>query len=464
MSPTNNGRSLSYFAPAFDKFFAQFESFFFIYRRDVSAAAKQYLCGLLREVPRKNIEQMSERVPGSLYDALHNITSQSPWSHWQINRSVAAHANRLIGGTRSALIIDETAFSKKGNDSVGVARQWNGRLGKLDNCQVGVFAALCNKTYSTLVDFRLYLPAAWAHNRQRCKKAAIPNGQRKYKSKIELAQELVESTIAAGVEFAWIIADAVYGSLAFAHYLNNCGIRFVLDTRVNQRVYLADPEPYLPRRRGSRGRPCAKKKTKRRSLMVKTVKKRIKPQQWKAVRVRKGTKGHLWVEAFAIRVFFWNGKVNEPPIQWWLVITRDRGSGDTKYFFSNMPACTSVATLVRIHRHRYWIERNFQDAKTSVGMAQYQVRCWQGWHHHMALCMTAMLFMLQMKVQHQHGDGRLTSQTIVFCMTVLIPSRIQSAKDMNQIIAKRRRKIRSAEKSALRRQKRQIMSASKVPK
>jgi SRSO17 transposase len=347
---------------------------------------------------------------------------------------------------------------------VAVERQWNGRLGKLDNCQVGVFATLCNKTFSTLVDFRLYLSQEWARSPQRCQKAGIPVEHQKYKSKIELAQELVEEALAAEASFEWVVADAVYGSLAFAHYLNNRGIRFALDMRSNQPVYLEDPQPYLPQRQGPIGRRRTKLKTAHKAVTVKEQLERIQPQQWKTVRVRKGTKGYLWVKAFATRVFFWNARVGEKPAQWWLVITRDIGSGDIKYFFSNMPAQTTIASLVRIHRHRYWIERSFQDAKTSVGLAQYQVRCWQGWHHHMALCLAAMLFMLQIKVNHNASGRKPTSQTIIFCMTVLIPSRIQSVEDMQVVIAKRNRKHESAEKSALRRQKRQTLSAPKVPK
>jgi SRSO17 transposase len=175
--------------------------------RDVSRQSKHYLSGLM-QARRKNMERMAEVVPESDEQALQHFLSHSSWEARAVLDQVAREADALLGGTpKSALLLDESAMTKKGRHSVGVARQWNGRLGKVDNCQVGVFAALSCATAVTLIDARLYLPSAWVEDSARCKAAGIPAGAQQAKSKAQLALEMVRYNRQLGVRFGWVGMD-----------------------------------------------------------------------------------------------------------------------------------------------------------------------------------------------------------------------------------------------------------------
>ncbi len=177
--------------------------------------SKQYLSGLM-QARKKNMERMAEVVPESdeqvLQHFLSNSSSNSNWDERGVLDQVALEADALLGGTdESALLLDESGITKKGNKSVGVSRQWNGRLGKVDNCQVGVYAALSRGSLSTLIDTRLYLPAACVKDKGRCATAGVPNKARCLKSKPELALEMVRHNRHLGVHFRWVGIDGLYG-------------------------------------------------------------------------------------------------------------------------------------------------------------------------------------------------------------------------------------------------------------
>ncbi len=442
-----------------------FSNHFFAHRRNVSDAAQSYVSGLVQPIGRKNIERISEFVPECNYDAQHNLISDSPWPHSPLNRHIAEQTNKLIGGSASVLEIDESAFSKAGKESVGVARQYNGRLGKIDNCQVGVFAALSRKNRHALIGSRLYLPKTWACDAKRCEKAGVPLSERQHKTKWQLGLELVDEARAAGVEFGTVAADAVYGGSEFAHELEKRDIVFALDINSNQRVYLSDPKPSVPARKGIIGRSRHVPRTNARTISVATLAKRLDDtQQWKRVSVWKGTKGYIRIDAAAMRVYFWHVRYPYAPSLWWLVMTREIGSEEIQYSISNAPAQTSLHTLIVKRRNRYWIERSFQDSKTSVGMADYQVRKWQGWQHHITLCMLALLFMLTLKDINAEDMPKLSCADILLVMNHFLPKRILTEQDLINAINKRHQQRLNAELSALHCQKRMDRLKSKVPK
>jgi SRSO17 transposase len=175
--------------------------------RLVHHQARQYLSGLML-ARRKNMERMAEVVVDSDEQALQHFLSNSPWDERVVLDQVARDADALLGGTPdSALLIDESGITKKGRHSVGVARQWNGRLGKVDNCQVGVFTALSRGALATLIDTRLYLPKGWVDDARRCVLAGVPKGARALRSKAQLALEMVRANRRRGVRFAWVGMD-----------------------------------------------------------------------------------------------------------------------------------------------------------------------------------------------------------------------------------------------------------------
>ncbi len=307
----------------------------------------------------------------------------SPWDHRALLDRVARDAGELLGGADSALLIDESGFAKKGDKSAGVARQWNGRLGKVDNCQVGVFAALSDGRGSALIEGRLYLPECWSEDPQRCRQAKIPESEQQFRSKPELALEMIRRAEDLGLEFGWVRFDALYGSTPWLlREIEDMGRIFVGDVRSNFPVYEEDPRPYVPRRRGGRGRRFVKRRARTESRPVAEVFVEDPDLQWEEIAIREGTKGTLRVSACRKRVWLWDGQ-EERPRCWWAVCTHDDATGETKFFFSNASEAISLGELVRRHAVRYWVERGFQDAKSSLGMADYQARGWVAWHHHM---------------------------------------------------------------------------------
>ena len=180
---------------------------------------------------------------------------------WQgFGRQIAQEANELLGCTDAVLIFDESGFAKKGEASAGVARQWNGRLGKVDNCQVGVFATLCRGDMATLIDARLYLPEDWCNDDERCKKAAIPEDKRQFQSKTQLALAMLEIARQRGIQFGYVGIDGGYGKEpAFLRGVDEQGCRFVADVHCDQTIYLQDPEPLVPAWSGRGRQPLHRK-------------------------------------------------------------------------------------------------------------------------------------------------------------------------------------------------------------
>ncbi|MDD2464756.1 MAG: transposase [Desulfobulbus sp.] len=172
-----------------------------------------YLSGLM-QAARKNVERMTEMtevVPETQYQSLQHFTTYSPWDYRPVMDQVALDADRLLGGPPdSGLILDESSIPKKGKKSVGVARQWCGRLGKVDNCQTGVYASLVQGASATIIDCRLYLPKEWTDDRNRCKAAGVPEGVT-FNTKSQLALAIVPHTRSIGVRYAWVGIDGGYG-------------------------------------------------------------------------------------------------------------------------------------------------------------------------------------------------------------------------------------------------------------
>jgi SRSO17 transposase len=225
-------------------------------RRTVEISVRHYIRGLLQAEP-KNMERMEEAIPEADHQALHHMLSESAWSERPVLDQVAQEANRLLGGhADSALLIDESVCPKKGTHSVGVARQWCGQLGKVENCQVGVFAALSRGPDVTLIDERLFLPGAWTNDPARCQAAGVPKAQRGFQRKTDLALAMIAHARQQGIGFAWVGFDGFYGSdPAFLRALDARGEVFVGDVHKDQRMYLDDPQPIVPPAKTARGCP-----------------------------------------------------------------------------------------------------------------------------------------------------------------------------------------------------------------
>ena len=359
------------------------EDFFQVHKRHVGARAQEYISGLLSGARRKNMEGISEVIPEVNYENLQNFISKSPWLVEPIWRWLGLEAAKALGGGEDAmLLVDESGFSKKGEASVGVARQYNGRLGKVDNCQVGVFASLSYKDRATLIGARLYLPKDWLDQKKRGDKVQIPKAHRVQRTKPQLAWDLIEQAEHDGVTFGWVGIDAGYGrDQNLLLKIAGSGKKFVADVDCDQRVWLEVPrEDQRPKGIEASG-----------ALRVDAIWKESKAQG-RAVELRRGENGFVVVQFWRRRVWIWPGD-SELPIEVWLLIS-ERADGSVKYSLSNAERSIGFEALARRQGQRYFVERCFQDGKSHLGMAEYETRGWLAWHHHMALVGLAMHFTL----------------------------------------------------------------------
>ena len=404
------------------------------------------------QASRKNMERMEEVVPDCSYQSLQHFISDSEWETRAVLDQVAREADRHLGGSEnSGLLIDETSFQKKGESSVGVDRQWSGRLGKVDNCQVAVFASLTQGAYSALIDTRLYLPLKWIEDPKRCRAAGVPS-EEGFKSKSELAFEMVLQARQNGVRFAWVGVDGGYGKEpAFLRCLEDHGEVFVADVHKDQQLYPEDPVPRVPEK-GRRGKKPTNLQAQSASQRVDLWAAAQPPELWQQVAVRPGTKGEVRVEALHGRAWLWDGK-EEKARFWHVVAVREVNSPTTiKYVLSNAPAETSLERLVQMQRQRFWIERSFEDAKSESGLADYQVRGWLAWHHHMALVMMAMLFMLEEKLLHKQSHPLLSCSDIEVLLAHFLPKRDVTVEEVVRQMQARHQARQSAIDSANHRQ------------
>jgi SRSO17 transposase len=445
------------FADRFSGFCDMYTPYFDVFSKNVVPQARCYVAGLLMKAPRKNMERMEEYVKDCEYESIQQFITDSPWNDQALQVRLAQDVNKEIGGKEAVLCIDESATTKKGDKSVGVARQWNGRLGKNDNCQVGVFASLVKGGTGCIIGKRLYLPREWTADKVRCDGAGIPKDKRVFKTKPQLALELVDEALAAGVEFSYVCMDAFYGNNPqLLRELEKRGLKFAADVHMNQSIYTEDPEPYLPRRRTKVG---PKYKRLQCRGMIKSVKEfigDIGDHQWKPVTFRESTKGTLSRQAYRQIVWLWDGKekVARP---WWLTIVKC-SDGEIKAFICNAADTITLQRLVETHAQRYWIERTFQDAKTSFGMADYQARKWNSWQHHMTLVSLAMLFGMQERIHHNSIDGLLSYQDIVELLDFYLPRADRTEEELLKNITRRHvKRLRSIE-SAYRKQRKIILS------
>ena len=353
---------------------------------------------------------MSEQIADSNYQRLHHFISESPWEHEPVIAQVGRQISALFARSAApvGLLLDESGHRKSGKESVGVARQYLGSMGKTDNGQVGVFCALSQQDKVGLVGARLYLPKSWTDNKKRCQKACIPVQHQSYKSKPELALEMV-AALDAEVDYDWIGGDSLYGnSTSLPKGLHKLGKRFVLDVPENLQVYLQDPKPHIPAS-AAMGRKKSNFVSVARPLKVNQLLGQLKQQDWAEHTFRTGTKGPMKRKVAVVQVWVWSSKrpTEQHCEQLRLVISAHSNGAEVKYSLSNDgqldQQCQPLNDKQLLYRQmqRYWVERSFQDCKDVLGMTDYQVRKWRAWQHHITLSMMALHVMLIEKVKHE---------------------------------------------------------------
>jgi SRSO17 transposase len=386
-----------------------FGQLFVCHRTDNIRKCGQFVSGLLHEC-KSNLERMVERVPESDYDQLQHFISDSPWDAMAVMDAVAEKVSVSLsakavaqGSTTSiGLLLDESGWEKAGQKSVGVARQYIGQVGKVANGQTGVFASLCNGEQVGLLQGRLYLPQAWVDDQVRCRQAGIPAADQIYRTKPELAVEIIK-TLPATVLYDWVGGDSIYGnSLVVREHLHAKKQAFVLDVGEELGVYLVQPQPYIPVKKAGRGRTPSAYVCDAKPLSLKDLQQQIPDDHWQTITHRQGTKGALTRKAAILDVYLWKpeGKTAIEAVQ--LLISMETDGSEIKSSLCYTPAGKmALETALFRQMQRYWIERAFQNSKEQLGLHQYQVRSWRAWHHHIALTLMALHFILQVQQDNQ---------------------------------------------------------------
>jgi len=423
-------------------FCASYSGHFVAQGRNSVDHARHYTAGLLGRQRRKNMDTICCDVEDSDYQGIEQFISSSPWSERDLLDQLAKDADRELGGEGAGLYIDETSFVKKGKSSVGVKRQHCGRLGKLENCQVGVFACLGKARRCVPIDFRLFLPQDWADEPERCAKAGVPEEKRTHRTKLELALEMVKQARANGVRFDWVGADSLYGGSAeFVNALEDQGEKFLGDVSVTAKVWTSRPRLERPGSGGSKGRPRKRgrlsKSNAARRLSVKELREEGFARESRIVSVRQSSKGRLKFRFWAREVWTWEPTWKKPRRR--LLLIRQNEDGTFKYSLTNFPSDTSWEKLAYIQAQRFWIEHGFHEAKSQLGMAQYQVRLWRGWHHHMALICLAALFVVKEQRVAEGDMPLLSARDITELLDIYLPRRERNEGEIYRQIRERHR-------------------------
>lgn len=423
-------------------FVKSFSHHFRSYRHDVTEKARQYASGLMQAGARKNMDRMAEVVPDSKSRNLQQFLTHSKWDARSVIDHVARDANKYLGdGQRAGLLIDESGFAKQGPMSVGVSRQWLGRLGKVDNGQVAVFGVLSRDRFAIPVDVKLYLPKKWTEDPKRCAKAGIPEAERVFRTKEQLGLEIVSHARQNGLRYGWVGSDAGYGKgPGFCLALDQMGERFMVDLHSDFPVYLKDPKPYLPEKTSRKGPKFTRYRTDASSIEVMAAVEGLKLCEQPIRKLRDTTRGSLKVRALRFPVYVWDGE-SEKACRFFVLATQTLGpKAETKISLCNAPETMELKTLAWMQLQRYWVERAFEDAKGECGMADYQVRKWSAWHHHMSLVMMAMLFMLSERIRHKDTYPLLSCSDIEELLSRFLPRRDVTREEVIRQLEYRHRK------------------------
>jgi SRSO17 transposase len=366
-------------------------------RREQRDHAKTYLAGLASDLERKNTESIAYRHDAERHGLQHFVGS-STWDHRPLLRELAGQVGRAIGTPDGVIVFDPSGFPKKGDASVGVQRQWLGRLGKVDNGQVGVFMAYASSHEHALVDVRLYLPKGWAKDRARRKRCGIPRAVR-YRTRHELALEMLDET-GPLLPHGWVTGDDEMGrSSRFRAELRRREERYLLAVPSNTTVRDLDAE--APEW-GGRGRP-----TKRAFEQARAWAGSRPPGAWRRIEVGDGERGPKVVDLITARVVAKTDRGRIGPEEVLVVIRSRDGAGVTThdYYLSNAPPEAPPGVLARVARAGHRVEECLQRGKSEAGLAGYQVRTWSGWHHHQALSLIAAWFLVQEARRGEKADA-----------------------------------------------------------
>src|SRR5512147_1240933 len=367
--------------PELAEFLAPFRVHF--HRSEGPQALERYLSGLLTEHPNKNCDTIAQIVPGTSEQRLQGLLTGIDWDEEGLNRQRVATMIRLPSEGDGVLIFDDTGFAKQGRCSVGVARQYSGTLGKTGNCQVAVNCHYAERTFAWPVATRLYLPEPWAQDTARRKKAKIPE-EVAFRTKPQIALDLLDKARSWGVRWACVTADAGYGDNPnFLAGLEERRQSYVVAVRADFAVSSS--------RRGG--------EVRRADAVIGAQAAR----SWRSVTWREGSKG--WMRGKFVALRAWRVTSSGRRRAGWL-IGEDSSDGKRRYYWSNLGPDVSLGRLVEYAHRRHWVEQYHEEAKGLLGWDQYQGRQWRGFHRHAVTVMLAYSFLVWQGWQQRQEQRR----------------------------------------------------------
>jgi len=351
--------------------------------------ARTYICGLLSDVERKNVESIAYRF-GQERLPLQRFIGWAEWDDTPLRQELIGQVAQQLGQADGVLVFDPSAFAKSGTESVGVARQWCGRLGKVDHCQVALSLGYVSAQGHTLVDMRLSLPKAWIQDKARLDKAGVPTARRGYRTRHQLALEMLEQH-GTTLPHRWIAGDDEMGRpYWFRRRLAALGERYLLAVPSN--TLIRDLETAPPEASG-RGRPPTRPWHR-----VEPWSQALSADAWRRVDVRDGSKGPLVVDVVKRRVVSRTHRRQQGHEEMLVVMRyRDRDNQQVvkvDYYLSNAEPETPLWEFARVAKAEHRIEECLQRSKSEAGLADYEVRNWTGWHHHQTLSLLATWFLV----------------------------------------------------------------------
>jgi SRSO17 transposase len=359
----------------------------------VAASASSFLDGLLGPEPRKTGWMRAEAAGDLGPWRQQAILGRGRWEADALRDIVRDYALETLADPDAVLVLDETGFLKKGTASCGVARQYTGSVGKVTNCQIGVFAAYVSRHGHAFIDRALYLPREWTSNAARLAAAHVP-AEVGFATKPQLGVRMIERAIAAGVPFTWVTGDTVYGVGAVEMALRKASKGYVLGVSWDHQFQSWDREPVV-------------------SGTAEAIARGLKPSAWRRLSAGDGSKGPrlydwAYLELADLDAAEFGGAGGDSLWTRGLLIRRSIGDGEMTYFSTWCPAGTTIETLVAVEGHRWAVEEGFEVAKTELGLDHNETRSWHGWHRHVSLVMLA--FAMLTTIRHRANRGREKNQ------------------------------------------------------
>ncbi len=392
-------------AASFATFHAHFAPLFG--RQEVQQHAERYLRGLLvHHAERRNAENLAEAVGGVNPRALQRFLTNAPWAHAPVIDRLHAFLAPRLNDPEGVWIVDDTGFSKQGDKSVGVARQYSGTLGKVGNCQIGVGLTYASPRGHTLVDLRLYLPQSWTADPARCAAAGVPK-EMPYQAKPELGITMLRAARTRGHLVAkWVTADEGYGQVpSFRDTLDAEGWWYVVEVPCTTRVFVEEAVATVPPWKGRGKKPTRARllEGEPQPVPVAAVAAALSPAAWRPGTVAEGAHGPRTYQFAVLRV--WECRDGIPGRECWLVLRRNLDGSELKYMLSNAPVTTCAQTLGRVGATRWSVETDIQTHKAEIGLDEYEVRSWRGWYHHITLSLLAGAFLVQLQQEWGEKDA-----------------------------------------------------------